>query len=356
MTDEEILKYVPEAQKSSAMEIMRGGGTDDIPVIIKIILGIGAFVSSCLFFGAVGGVAFTMREGAAYLVLGIISMGAAVTLKKLVLPYLGPMLKFFFEQCVLVAMLFGRACIITAAADWSFRENGFLILTFLMAIIPYKFFDSFIDRFIAVFLFALCVYAKYYMMFDNRGYQYISFDFIILIFFIISGIIFAARKKFLNPAAWALITSALVPASFALFSAGAGWLGGGVSVQMQTPYTDVIFNWQKILLAAYFGLMFLAYKKFTSGVKNNDYLVFAVLIFALMPFNLPILYGLFFLLLGKFFDDLKVEILGYTTLGGGIIYLYYSLQVSLMTKSLLLMASGLFLFGAQQLARRIYAR
>jgi len=355
MTDEQILAFVTDDKKSSAQKILNGGAADGMPAIIKIILGLGAFASSCLFFGALGSLAFFgMRNGAAYLTLGLISMGFAIAVKNLLLPKLGPNLKFFLEQCCLVTMLFGRACVFAAAAFWNFWENGFLTVGFFMMAIPYKFFDNFADRFISVFVFAVVVYVKYFAL-HERGWrmEYVNFEPVILFFFMAAGAIFAARRKIFNPAGWALITSTLIPAAFVLFLAR--W-SGGVDSRLQMHYMDVVFNWQKMVLVVYFGAAFLAYKKFTSGVKHDDYLVFAVLVFALLPFNLPVLYGLFFLLLGRFFNDVKVEILGYATVAGGLIYLYYNLQVSLMTKSLLLMASGLFLFGLRYAARRVYAR
>ncbi|MDR0291523.1 MAG: DUF4401 domain-containing protein [Elusimicrobium sp.] len=356
MTDGQMLSYVPEDKKTAARAILQSGKNGDMPVIIKIILGAGAFASSILFFSALGAFSYMLLDGEAYIAVGVISMAAAILLKKFALPRLGPMLGFFFDQCLLVAMLFGRVCIFAGAENMRLEIDGFLILSFFMAVIPYKFFDNFIDRFIAVFVFAVCVYVKYFFMMPRwHRVQNIDFAPVILFFFMGAGIIFAARKKLFNPAAWALITSALIPSIFVVFFASAGWFDG-VDAKLQSSYLDVVFNWQKMVLVIYFGLMFLAYKKFTAKIKHDDYLVFAVLIFALLPFNLPVLYGLFFLLLGKFFEDLSIEILGYATLAGGIVYLYYSLQVSLMTKSLLLMASGLFLFGLRLAVRRFYAR
>ena len=71
--------------------------------------------------------------------------------------------------------------------------------------------------------------------------------------------------------------------------------------------------------------------------------------------NIPILAGIIYLIVGQYFRDLRIKILGYLVLTCGIIYLYYALNTTFLYKSITLMISGLVLFAVREIIKRVAA-
>ncbi|WP_424246020.1 hypothetical protein Dip510_000949 [Elusimicrobium posterum] len=358
LSSEAVLALVPENKKEAAaaeLNAKRAG----MPVIIKAVLGFGAFFSAIFFFASLGTVSYLLDNEVLLLAIGFIFMGASILFNKFLLPKFGPMMKFFCDQFLLVAMFFARLCIFVGVAKLlDYREtealiNVFLSASFLLMVLPYKFFDSAADRFLSVLTFMAMVYARYfYWLGEWEGFVYINFTSIVLASFIISALLLIWRKKSAAPAAWGMVCSMLIPVAISLFFAE--YLNNGVNAAMQTPYTVVMFNWHKVILALFLGGLFYAYRYMNT---KTDAKIFPAVFILAIPFNLPVLYSIFYLLAGQYFRDWKIKVLGYCVLSGGIFYLYYSMSVSLLTKSLLLMAGGAVLFGVREILKRfVYAR
>ncbi|MGB2579904.1 hypothetical protein AAIR98_001823 [Elusimicrobium simillimum] len=346
MTLDNLLALIP-AQKHEKVKKFLEQKTADLPVIIKVLLGFGAVVSAGFFFAALSAAVRMLAYGEIQtiaLTVGIVLMLGSIVLYNFVTPKFGVTFRFFAEQVLLVAMLFSRVCIFAGAIRTA-REWDWVVLLFVMAAVPYMLFRNTADRFISVLAFVIGFYLQ---MFVFKNYFGIYNTDIIFISFVLSAIIFAVRKNVLYPIAWALCAGMIIPT-----------ITGMVTTKSihGVPYMVVMFNMYKGCLAVFLSV-FITALAYQQGKLNKYYIAAPFALFAVMlPFNLPIIYGVIYLLIGQYFRDIKIKILSYAVLTGGIIYLYYNLDTTLLAKSVLLMASGAVVLAAYYLIKRFnYAR
>ncbi|ACC98847.1 hypothetical protein Emin_1297 [Elusimicrobium minutum Pei191] len=346
-----VLEKIKPENKEAA-KLVLSSDKQNLSLIIKIILGIGAFVSAIFFFLALTTVlVFSRSQGFAFAALGLIVMVCAVA-AKLTVKNLSPGPRFFVDQLLLAAILFGKGCILFGILTHFERHRSYIIVDvgmitcFFLAAVPYKFFDSAADRFISVFTFMIFVYLK---MFAFGGIWFSS-NFVMLLSFIIGFFCFFLRKKDYYPIAWAMVLSMAIPAVcniFIVYKAYSAYMS----------YSAVMLNVYKIILILFLSVMFALDAYLKGNLNKKTALILPVLLIFSLPFNLPVIYALALLVLGFYFSDLKIKILSYIILCGGIAYLYYSLHITLLAKSVLLLVSGLVLLALRELLKRYgYAR
>ena len=306
MLSEQILTSINSEKQESAKAILNSESVS-YSLIIRIFIGLGAFFSSAFFMGAcILALAAADASEEAVLLLGLLSIFFAIVFGIFCKRIKSENLRFFVSIFLLSIMLLGKGLVILYTQAEYVRGHKidpiFILIIFALALMSYlfyKFFDIAIDRFLSALAFFIVVYLKiHYSDFSYNIYAdiHVMSGDITLIFmllsFIVSVAIFSYRKKIFYPIAWALNISMILP----------------------ILTFDIIFQ-----------------------------------------FNIPVIAGIIYLVVGQYFRDLRIKILGYSVLTGGIIYLYYSLNTTLLYKSIALMISGLALFAIREIIKRVAA-
>ncbi len=253
---------------------------------------------------------------------------------------------FFMSQAANCLMLIGKACIFSGVFDFfSIAQGQSQLLTgaFLIMISTYFIFDSYADRF-------LCSIFFFGMLFLFSGGFYMHSGWMINLSqetlaawgFVLTALIFIKRASLFYPIAWALIAAMCsVPVM-------------QIETAKGTAYTAVLFNDNKLLIVAFMAACAAVHIHLTAAFNKRNLAAVCIFILCCLPFNIPVLMGAGYLFLGVFFRDLRLKILGYAVLAGGLLFLYYSLHITLIEKAWLLMTSGLVFLGVRFVLGRVY--
>lgn len=338
MNFNDIVPFIKQETPEAAFKALQTSRTaNKKPLVLKALFLLGAIMSAVAFLGFLS-LLFISIGMDIFLMFGALFIGLA---------FAGQFVKtggsadIFKEQFLLVCMLIGKMCLIGWAL--SFFKYGFSAMLFyiLLAItvITYPFFKNSADRFLSCFATAVFAYIVSGDTFAFRMFwiwNFIKPELAVAISFAVSCFVFYYGKKSLYPMAYALI----IASGAVAYSNVAG------------PYIDVIFNLPKLIIA--FTIAGLAYHHvdITSRLMGKTVIALGCAFALMFIFNMASLMGIGLILLGYNFRDRKLSVLGYTVFAGGLSFLYYNLETTLLFKSYILCGSGLIMLAVAVLAGR----
>jgi hypothetical protein len=326
-----VSAYMPEDKRAAALELLKNRPQKAArPLIVHILTFIGAWLGALFFLVFLGLVFFELNGMPT---LGILFIVAAFFMQLVFDEKTG---NVFLRQEMIALMFIGKASFIFGVAVSMDADVNllFLICAVLVGTI-YPFFRSALDRLASCF--ALGVYAFLSISGSFFLWKIMTPMTAVALIFALSIFIFYFRKKDLYPLAYGLAAAC----------AFAAWGAHG------QPYLLIMFNLPKLVLVAAAASCGLMHLRDSGGItKKNIYILCSCCALAFI-FNIASIMGIAYILLGRNMRDIKIEIMGYAIFAGGLSYLYYSLQTTLLAKSAMLFAGGLIMFAAAYAAGRV---
>lgn len=316
-----------------------------IPVIIKAVSGTGAWFIA-LFIIALVSMAIgstSSRSSLAWIVWGLVLAAAAFILKYLKTSN-KPVLHLFLNQISLAFMLAGKTAFCFGMVNSGKHDNGLensLFTTLLIvSTVTYPFYNSAIDRFIGV----LATMGTAYFCNNLFLWQAASPDVVYALTFFVALFIFYNRKKNFYPMAYAFIIAGATT-FIKLFP------DHGYKV-VQQNYLQILAHWPKLLFIA--AIIYFAWLYFKQHSTLNKHKIIGLITGAilLVLFNTASVIGAGLAFAGKYTEDKLLLIFGYIVFLSGLSFFYYNLNTSLMTKSIILIVSGLAALGAALLLKK----
>jgi hypothetical protein len=311
------------------------------PWYLQILLGVSAWIAAICLFGFLA-VLFNdlLSNRAALIVLGMLGCAAAIAL-----------LRFapgeFFAQAALPVSLVGQALIGLAAFDKGGNDAGGWIAVALVASVMYVFGPSWLHRFVcgAIVVIAACGFVG-----RTDPTNIIA---LLPLTAWAAALLWATDDERVAPLAWACGLGAFGVAAFDDFMFWSGIVRSGIgrTVGLHTTLATVA----AMLLPA----VALRLASVDGVPRSPPVLLLLVGSMALAILWLPapgVAIGLAFALTGFALDRPAIVFVG---LAGTVVYLvryYYALEVTLLDKSGLLVASGLLVLALRRVAQALERR
>ncbi len=326
----DILPFIDTEKHKQAEALLSAGKNNSSPMIIKIIMGFGAWLAAISFTAFLYLAFSSFFKTAAALYIAVLLIALAVALH-----YLIKSANVFRDQLIMAFVFAGKISLILWIA-YFFRdlESPNIIFAGLFGItaVSYPLFKNGIDRFAGVFVTILFAYLTT----EVFGEAFFLWQIVPLRVFLALSIagaafIFYFRKSSLYPMAYAAVFASVMP--------------------------DIIKNEGHSLVslaiaAAGFFILCLIHLYRTEKLKTLNILSAFAGLAGLMLINLYVMAGIVFVLSGCNFRDLKLKVLGYISFIWGIIYFYMNLNTSLINKSAILILSGAVVLIAAELIKK----
>lgn len=330
----EILPFINTDKQQQAQALLAEGKRDSSPLIIKIIMGLGAWIASVSFIAFLYLAFSAFFASASALYIGILLIGLAFVLQH------GFKSANVFKEQLVIAFMFAGKISLFLWFLYIFRGQNSqnIIFASLLGItaVSYPLFKNSADRFIGVFATLLFAYLCE-TMFSTPLFlwQVIPLRVFLALSIVGASFIFYFRKRSLYPIAYASLFAAVMP----------------------DILKDHGHNLTALIIAAAgFFILFRLHLYRTGKVKSISVLSAFAALAGLVLINIYIMTGAVLILLGCNFRDLKLRSLGYLSFIWGIIYFYMNLNTSLLNKSVILMLSGAVLLAAAQLIKKEAAK
>lgn len=325
MREVEILALVPENKRAAAKELIAREERLHTPLIIRIILLAGAWISAgCLLFGS--GLLFYGFLGW----LGAVMAVAAWMLNRVSAGKYGAG-SVFASQFALVLGLAGKGALLYAVAQhWNTASASFWICA-AGAAVSYPLFKNPADRFAMC---ALAVSAFFGWMHDLYRFSVAGWEMWSVCMFLAGLGILMARRSEWRPLGYAVLSSCLTLFALAAepyWNSSAAALFNGVGAA-------------NIFLGAALAAIYL----FTERKRTYRTAVIAALVMGLSAVtNLGVMMGAALMLCGFLLRERVAEYVGTGALAAGLVVLYYFSPGTLLIKSGCLLLSGFLVLCAR---------
>ena len=334
---------------------------EEVPVYLRILTLIGALIASGFFFLFLAISGILDEDG--FLILGLVFVAAAygllVAAKKS-----NPILQVFFITCSFTILAVGKILFVIGFVEMfdnlfsSTLRGAIWAATLgisLATVLTYKLFSFVLDRFISsCFLFGSLIGAVIALPdLDGDVMPVVAawvMTFFFLAYMICAGFLLLHEKvkKLYDPVAYALICTLL---GLAVMQSGS----------MSDPKLDPVLGFEIWLpnFIAGFGLLYLLSHAVGGFKKQMDSqaIVIAVGVILLALFtNAGILLSIMLTVFGRMNHRRLISFIGWISLTGFLIYYYYEMDVSLETKSYVLLGSGILLLGIRLILNALVTR
>ncbi len=325
------------------------------PIMIQILAGIGGFFAALFIALLVASAFITIKPSAVLLIaIGIVLMTAAFIVYK----NIAGSASVFFEQFSQGLMVAGKLFFVIgfswhALAEWN-TVWGTTISLLLATVISYPFYRVTAERFLAVVSTLLSIpitvmlalgslYTTNSLALTLNPELLINtavfFELVIMLFYLFSKAISANWRTLLYSAACALFVTLLLLTTN-LFQQ-----------RLWIPPLSIELQFIKVSLSlALITVIFWVAK--STSIQSNQTLNIEALVIAIIGavllgyFSTPgIIFSLLLLILAYHKNALKLAALGSISLAVFLCYFYYSLKLTLLEKSSLLIVSGLILLA-----------
>ena len=352
-----LLHHPEEAGK----QLAAGSVGEEVPIYLRILTLIGAVIATGFFFLflAFSGILDEDR----FLILGLVFVAAAygllVAAKKS-----NPILQVFFITCSFTILAVGKILFVIGFVEmfdnlFSSRLRGAIwaatLGISLATVLTYKLFPFVLDRFISS-----CSFLGFFIGavialpdLDSDVMPVVAawiMNFFFLAYMICAGFLLLHEKvkKLYDPVAYALICTLL----------GLAVMQSGL---MSEPKLEPVLGFEIWLpnFIAGFGLLYLLSHAVGGFKKQMDSqaIVIAVGVILLALFtNAGILLSIMLTVFGRMNHRRLVSFIGWISLTGFLIYYYYEMDVSLETKSYVLLGSGILLLGIRLILNALVTR
>ncbi|MFC1834886.1 DUF4401 domain-containing protein [Thermodesulfobacteriota bacterium] len=338
MLDEPALGRIKEYIRSA-------DSRDSTPWYIKGMIGIGAWVAALSFCQAIAMAELLFRGPLSLCIWGLLLIGSAATLQFL-------SRRVFVVQLALALSLAGHGLLLSGVLELSHYDPLSLPLAAaLLCAILYPIYEGSLHRFLSCFLVTV--------LFTNwciQSGKYAGLHVLVLLEMVGTGLILTdtVRLRALRSLGYALAVSLPMTVFFAVM-VGAGFLEGGSATQGSAQ-----MQWWPSSAMLALGLIWL-YQWIAGGPRTllREPLWPAVVATVILgAISTPgVLAALGLLVLGHARGERALTGLGLVFFAVFLFLFYYDLNVSLMTKSLILTGSGAVLQSARWfLSRRPWAK
>lgn len=325
MKETDVLACVPENKRAAAKELLAREERLHTPLIIRIILLIGAWIcAGCLLLGS--GLLFYNFLGW----LGALLAVMAWAFNRLSQNKSGAG-SVFLSQFALVLGLAGKGALLYAVArHWDTAGAAFLICA-AGAVISYPLFKNAADRFMMC---ALAVSVFFGWLHDLYGFSAAGWELWSVCMFLVGLGVLTARRSAWRPLGYALLSSCLTLFALAAepyLHASAATLFNGVGAAN-----------------VFLGVSLAALYLFAEPKRTYRTAAVAVLIAGLsLVTNLGVMMGGALTVCGFLLRERLAEYAGTAALVTGLVVLYYFAPGTLLAKSGWLLVSGLLVLGAR---------
>lgn len=326
----EILPFIDAAKQTQAEALLFDGKRDSSPLIVKIIMGLGAWIASVSFIAFLYLAFSAFFKSASALYISILLIGLAFALQ-----YGVKSVNVFKEQLVIAFVFAGKiALLLWLSHVLKFQKSPNIIFAslFVITAVSYPLFKNIADRFLGAFVTILFAYMARVVFTEPLFlWQIIPLNVFLSLSIIGAAFIFYFRKSCFYPIAYAAVFAAVAP-------------------DIMKDYGHSIVP--LAIAAAGFFILCLMHLSRIGKIKVISVLSAFAGLAGLMLINLYVMAGIVFVLSGCNFRDLKLKVLGYLSFIWGIIYFYMNLNTSLLNKSVTLIISGVVLLIAAQLIKK----
>lgn len=329
---------------------LRHAAEEKLPIYLRVLAGVGAFLSSLFFFIFLSiSQIISFKSEAALLIWGLLFIGAAIYLARMQIDRESAVLHSFLMQTSFCFIALGKILFVWGATLLLKGDQGwaFTAATFLISLVTYYVYRMSLDRFIS----ALAVFLSLYFNLITEDLLPLWQERILALFFVfqvlLAGFLFTHSR----------VRVAYLPLAYAVAtSLGCMVLHGSATQVVRTvgvaaPALDGYMTTTLTLALA--GLIIWA----AGGLQRVKMEVLFVAlggIVLLGCLSAPgILLAIALLILGYSKHERPLIVLGGLLLPCFIIIFYYSLQATFMVKAGILVTSGvLLLLGRAYLALR----
>ena len=352
------LLHHPEA---AGKQLAAGSVGEEVPIYLRILTLIGAVIATGFFFLFLAFSGILDEDG--FLILGLVFVAAAygllVAAKKS-----NPILQVFFITCSFTILAVGKILFVIGFVEMfdnlfsSTLRGAIWAATLgigLATVLTYKLFPFVLDRFISSCSFLGFFIAAVIALpdLDSDVMPVVAawiMNFFFLTYMICAGFLLLHEKvkKLYDPVAYALICTLL----------GLAVMQSGL---MSEPKLEPVLGFEIWLpnFIAGFGLLYLLSHAVGGFKKQMDSqaIVIAVGVILLALFtNAGILLSIMLTVFGRMNHRRLISFIGWISLTGFLIYYYYEMDVSLETKSYVLLGSGILLLGIRLILNALVTR
>ncbi|MCL2310680.1 MAG: DUF4401 domain-containing protein [Proteobacteria bacterium] len=340
----QTLSHAGLTQGNMPADPTKGWGSD-LPWFVKAMLGVAAWISSCLFLAFIAAFMGHLFDNAwVRALLGVIvCVSAAIYFRK-------SLSSVFFDQILFVLALLGQVLVLSAILD-GFRSGttsipwllAALFEAFILAVIPYQ-----PNRFLS----ALVALTFLYLAAFFWG---IASLFVPLCLALLAIVLHAQWKM---PRLWPVVALALSLTPFFVTEAQKHHWAPGVVNRLNILLELPAWLWQAGLIAVFLGIVYALLKRVTAkplSLENIGVWLLACLL-AVGTWPVPLaLFALAVFFLGFSQRDKLLEGIGIAQLLWSVGHYYYALQDTLLFKSLMLSALGAILLLLYAASRFLFA-
>ncbi|WP_175330437.1 DUF4401 domain-containing protein [Candidatus Ichthyocystis hellenicum] len=310
---------------------------DDIPIHLKFMLGFGAFISSICFVGFISlSKLIDYKDKLEVVTWGVIFVISAIAIYKLSINK-SPMHRNFFVQLSFSLMFVGKMLFVYGC-DRIFKYGWNVTLSLIFInVLTYNIYKISVDRFISVLLVMLSIF--YDILFKPYTLNYAEFFFGgLFIFQIIAVAFFVTNVKFRSdyyPVSYALVLSICVEVLFLSFKDKVG--------NFDNKYQIVEHTTNLVLTLGLLALLRSIFGKFDRSKLEQFVTVFIAISMLGIISSSGILLAIALIIIGYDKYETAFIVLGALLMALFIFLYYYNLNLSLMSKSLVIIGSGIVL-------------
>ncbi len=303
------------------------------PLYIRILVGLGAWVSALFFVGSIASLFFQNEQLILIQFIGIALMTAGITISRI-------NKSLFFNQACLAFVIAGNLLLVFTTGEYFHIKSSvsLVIGQIIVCAVVYPLFNSSIYRFISPVLVAVFTVIWFY---DDKIYYLIHL--LIAIEALFAGILFLRKKRIRALIPLSYSAAVMLPVTILIMNMM------GMPIFRYRHYSVTLWPSSVILVA---GLIYL-YFYLAGGLKQfkEPWIIIAIASTVLLGiFTTPgILIAIGLLIMGYAFGDKILMALSFLFIPCFLVLFYYSLDIDLAYKSAVIAGSGIVLISVRWL-------